>query len=384
MPKDIRLESFKYHFLRAIEDQNFLENREIFKFFETLEFKRFPKGVLVSWEKPISGTFEFPFADFTFYKRGDNEIAVTKQADANLIFNEDKVQAQNRENIYKAVLKVINEAGIQMQDKRDERLEAEESFHDNWAARELVDDIDVKLINEAVTAPEMRYIHRVLGNIDNQSILDVGCGLGEASVYFAMRGARVTASDLSGGMLKATEELAKFNNVKLSTHKSSAEGLGFADGTEFDVIYSGNLLHHVDIEKTLVEMRKILKPGGVLVTWDPLHYNPVINSYRKRATEVRTVDEHPLKWSDLKLFDKHFDRVDRKYFWLSSLLIFVFMALVQRRDPNKERYWKSVIKESGKWAPFYRPLAFFDTLVLFLIPPLRLLCWNVVVFSKKK
>ena len=103
MPKDIRLESFKYHFLRAIEDQNFLENREIFKFFETLEFKRFPKGVLVSWEKPISGTFEFPFADFTFYKRGDNEIAVTKQADANLIFNEDKVQAQNRENIYKAV-----------------------------------------------------------------------------------------------------------------------------------------------------------------------------------------------------------------------------------------------------------------------------------------
>ncbi len=384
MPKDIRLESFKYHFLRAIEDQNFLENREILDFFETLNFERLPRGVEVSWNKPSPGTFEFSFADFTFYKRGDNERAVTKQIDANLVFNEDKVETKNRESIYKAVMTVLNEAGIQVHDEQDKRLEAEESFHDEWAASEFLENIDVKLINEAVTAPEMRYIHKVLGNIQGKNILDVGCGLGEASVYFAMRGAKVTATDLSGGMLEATDKLAKLNNVQLLTHKSSAEGLGFPDGTEFDVIYSGNLLHHVDIEKTLVEMKKFLKPGGVLVTWDPLHYNPVINSYRKRATEVRTVDEHPLKWSDLKLFNKHFYRVDRKYFWLSSLLIFVFMALVQRRDPNKERYWKSVINESGKWAPFYRPLAFFDTLMLFLIPPLRLLCWNVVVFARKK
>ena len=127
-------------------------------------------------------------------------------------------------------------------------------------------------------------------------------------------------------------------------------------------------------------MKKVLKPG-ILVTWDPLHYNPVINNYRKKATDVRTPDEHPLKWADLKLF-KHFSQVERRYFWLSSLLIFVFMAIVQRRDPNKERYWKSVINESRSWAPIYIPLAIFDRILLSLIPPLRLLCWNVVTFSR--
>ena len=383
MAKDIRLESFKYHFLMGVEKLAFSDQQRMRKFLENLEFNRAKKGVIIKWNGPVAGELEFPFSEFTFYKKGDTARSIDKQVDEGLLFNADTVHKSNRLNTLNAILRVLEMSELNITTVEEERLKNEEDFHDEWADSEDLSKIDVHLINEAVTAPEMRYIHKKLGNIQGKSLLDVGCGLGEASTYFALQGANVTATDLSSGMLKVTSQLAELNGTSLKTHKASAEGLDIPEGMLFDIVYTGNLLHHVDVETTLLQMKKVLKPGGILVTWDPLHYNPVINNYRKKAMDVRTPDEHPLKWSDLKLFNKHFVKVERKYFWLSSLLIFVIMAIVQRRDPNKERYWKSVINESDKWAPLYYPLAFLDRILLAILPPLRLLCWNVVVFSTK-
>jgi SAM-dependent methyltransferase len=257
----------------------------------------------------------------------------------------------------------------------------EEVFHDQWAAGEDLESIDVIAANEAQTSPELRTIFASLGPLQSRSVLDVGCGLGEASVYFAIRGAHVTATDLSQGMLDATQRLATRNGVKVTTHKSDAENLGLGDAT-FDIIYVGNLFHHVDIPSTLERLKKHLKPDGVLASWDPLAYNPIINVYRRIATEVRTVDEHPLTVADLRLFRLHFGEVNTRYFWLTSLLIFILMVLVQRRNPNKVRLWKAVVLESKSWEPIYRPLAALDQLLLKLLPPLRLLCWNVVILAK--
>ena len=261
------------------------------------------------------------------------------------------------------------------------RLDAEREFHDAWAASEDVENIDVRVVNEVCTAPEMRYITNRLGDLKGKALLDVGCGLGEASVYFATRGADVTSSDLSQGMVDATTRLARANDATITQHIASAEDMQLPGDAKFDVIYSGNLLHHVDIEQTISRMKPHLAKGGVLVTWDPLAYNPAINLYRKIATDVRTPDEHPLTWSDLKLFDKHFNHVERKYFWLTTLVIFVIMAVGQRRNPNEERFWKVILQEGDKWAWLYRPLEKLDKFLLFALPPLRLLCWNVVVVA---
>ena len=64
-------------------------------------------------------------------------------------------------------------------------------------------------------------------------------------------------------------------------------------------------------------------------------------------------------------------------------LIFVIMVVVQRRDPNKERFWKVVVREGDKWRWLYRPLEMLDRIVLAVIPPMRLLCWNVVICAGK-
>ncbi|HAH31251.1 MAG TPA: SAM-dependent methyltransferase [Elusimicrobia bacterium] len=242
-----------------------------------------------------------------------------------------------------------------------------------------MENIDVRAVNEACTAPEMRYITRRLGNIRGKRLLDVGCGLGEASVYFALLGADVTSCDLSRGMLDAAGRLAGTNGVKVTTHLAAAEDMRLPPEARFDIIYAGNLLHHVDIDRTLSRIKPHLAPGGVMVTWDPLAYNPVINIYRAIATDVRTPDEHPLGVGDLRLFRKHFATVETRYFWLTTLLIFLIMVLAQRRNPNKERFWKVVVREERKWRRLYQPLEKLDRVLLVIFPPLRLLCWNAVV-----
>ena len=98
--------------------------------------------------------------------------------------------------------------------------------------------------------------------------------------------------------------------------------------------------------------------------------------------EVRTADEHPLTIKDIGIFKENFSIVKKEFFWFTTLLVFLIMFLFQRRNPNKERYWKKVVEESDKWAWLYRPLEIFDKFLLFLISPLKLLCWNVVVVSK--
>ncbi len=269
-----------------------------------------------------------------------------------------------------------------MSDTISRRHQFEQKFHDRWASDLDSALLDVVKINEADTAPEIRYILGQLGPLEGKKLIDVGCGLGEASVYFAIKGAEVTSVDISEGMLQSVERLALKYQVKVRTFKLNVEA-GFPDD-KFDIVYAGNLLHHVEVEATLKKLALLIKDGGLLATWDPLAYNPFINVYRFIARKVRTPDEHPFKKKDIALFKKYFSDVKVRYFWLFSLTVFLCMALVQFRNPNKERFWKAVVEEGERWRWLYRPLEALDTFILRLFPGLGLLCWNVVILARKK
>jgi SAM-dependent methyltransferase len=262
------------------------------------------------------------------------------------------------------------------------RKQAEETFHDEWAAGINVGTIDVRKMNEACTAPEMRHIRAKLGDLRGARLLDVGCGLGEASVYFALEGAQVTASDISPGMLEVTRRLADANGVKVRTVLSAAEDMGLDLQQPFDIIYTGNTLHHVDIGQTLARLLPYLKATGTFVSWDPVAYNPLINVYRVMAKKVRTEDEHPLHLRDVRAVQSCFVESEVRWCWLSTLAIFVIMAVVQLRNPNKERFWKKVVEEGDRWAWLYMPLEKLDRLLLKIAPFLRPLCWNVIIVGR--
>jgi len=215
----------------------------------------------------------------------------------------------------------------------------EEEFHDRWAREIDPSQLLVEESFEACTAPETRQIMEWLGSVHGKKILDLGCGAGEAAVYFAIKGARVTAADLSAGMLNVAQALASRRHVAINTRQCLSHRTGLPD-QEFDIIYAANLLHHVDKRQTLAEVSRLLKPGGLAVFWDPLRHNPLINIYRLLARRVRTDGEQPLHINDRKIFKQYFPVVTYKCYWLTTLWIFIAFFLKERVNPNQERYWK--------------------------------------------
>ena len=395
MPKKIIYESAVHQFLwagrRLREDLAAVEAARLADWINALTIENpGPGGLRIAWSTPTPGEHQLELKNAKFYTRGDAPPHYKRQTEAGLTFKADQIMAQNITFFDGALRTVLTKSGLYTDAQlngyfvgtRDAaRKHAEEVFHDEWAASVDVTKINVRQMNEACTAPEMRYIRQALRELKGRTLLDVGCGLGEASVYFALLGADVTATDISPGMCNTALRLAEANGVKISTHVSAAEDLGLASGVKFDVIYTGNTLHHVDLAATMPLLLKHLKPDGMFVSWDPVAYNPAINYYRRNAMEVRTEDEHPLRLVDIRTVRDQFRESHTRWFWLSTLSIFIIMALVQRRDPNKERYWKKVIEEADRWAWLYRPLELFDKILL-LIPFLRPLCWNVVIVGR--
>ncbi len=376
--------------MRKIADVERLYNPQGYirwqKFIKTFTFSlTAPETVKTTWKYPQKGEYKFSLKQVTYYTRGDIK---------KIHFYGDPIQEQNARYFLDVGKKIARRAGFIIHAKDHfnvssdivslKRYLDEEKLSDAWIRTIDVNKIDVPMINETCTAPEMRYIIQTLGHLKGKTLLDIGCGLGEASIYFALKGARVTAIDISHAMIETAKKLAKRYAVKIDTHQSSIEHLELSKAKQFDIIYVGNLFHHVNIDKALKQIRLYLKPNGILVCWEPVHYNPIINIYRKIATKVRSKDERPVRFSDINKFRNYFSRIQLKWFWLTTLLIFIVMVFIQRRDPNKERFWKAVVAEGEKWKPIYDPLAKLDNWLLKMFPILNPLCWNVVIIASGK
>lgn len=261
-------------------------------------------------------------------------------------------------------------------------LDKERQFHDTWAAAIDVDGIRVADYFEACTAPENRFILRQMGDIRGKLLLDLGCGAGENSVYFAKQGANCVAADYSPGMVEVALKLAAANHVQVKGCTANAMALDFDDNT-FDFVYASNLLHHIPEPKiALREMHRVLKPGGKVCFWDPLKHNPIINIYRRIATEVRTEDEMPLDINIVNYIKPLFSDTVYDTFWLATLWIFLQFYLIEKVNPNQERYWKKIISEQERLRPTYRRLETIDRL-LKRIPLIKRFAWNIAVVATK-
>src|SRR5215216_5840065 len=102
-------------------------------------------------------------------------------------------------------------------------------------------------------------------------VLDVAAGTGNASIPAAMRGAEVTASDLTPELLDAGRRRAEAAGVELDWVEADAEHLPFDDAS-FDVVMSaiGAMFapHHQEVADELV---RVCRPGGTIgmLNWTP-------------------------------------------------------------------------------------------------------------------
>ncbi|MCW2606228.1 MAG: Methyltransferase type 11 [Frankiales bacterium] len=103
----------------------------------------------------------------------------------------------------------------------------------------------------------------LLGDVDGRDVLEVGCGAAQGARWLAARGARVTAFDVSHGMLVQARALDARTGVSVRTVQADAQRMPFRDGA-FDLVASafGGLPFVDDSPGLWREVARVLRPGG--------------------------------------------------------------------------------------------------------------------------
>lgn len=125
------------------------------------------------------------------------------------------------------------------------------------------------MVNPKDAAVVRRQISERAGNLKNgfSQIVELGCGSGWLGCSLAVSGfaGEIISVDISLGMLKGARETAKLNGIRANQIKADAARLPFADES-IEFICGGGFLHHLDDEEQFfMEVRRVLKPGGLLL-----------------------------------------------------------------------------------------------------------------------
>lgn len=116
----------------------------------------------------------------------------------------------------------------------------------------------------------------VAGLSAGQRVLDVGCGTGNLlrSTGKRHRDVELAGVDPDLKMLARAERKLRRAGLKAKLDRGFAQELAFPVAS-FDVVFSSLMLHHLDGPskgEMLAEVRRVLRPGGLLVLADIVHH----------------------------------------------------------------------------------------------------------------
>lgn len=127
---------------------------------------------------------------------------------------------------------------------------------------------------------------------DNDRILELNCGTGIDSIFFAKKGYNILATDNADGMLKELKQKAEslqLNN-KLSIKKISFNELDKLNEGKFDYVFSnfGGLNCTDKLYEVIEGIDAVLKPGGhftlvIMPTVCPWEMSTIFKGYFKTA-----------------------------------------------------------------------------------------------------
>jgi ubiquinone/menaquinone biosynthesis C-methylase UbiE len=216
-----------------------------------------------------------------------------------------------------------------------ERQIREKEFYEEYvAAFDSDHEVDLSPVKAKKKRPWNSYwemYHIATREFKNESrMLDFGSGPGDNALRFSEIGYQICGFDICESNVvmsrRIFEKYARSDRADFIV--ATAENLPYPD-SHFDFIAGIDILHHVDIGKSLKECKRVLKPGGVAIFREPLEVtfldairNTVIVKWispKGKSLDLHiTEDERKLNSADLQTIRYVFpDITIRKYFLLA-------------------------------------------------------------------
>lgn len=108
----------------------------------------------------------------------------------------------------------------------------------------------------------------MLKHLKDPYVLDVATGTGDLAIMAHKRlGCKVTGSDISTGMLAVAEKKIKERGLEefINVVEGDSENLPFESDTFDAITVAFGVRNYENLNKGLLEMRRVLKPGGRMV-----------------------------------------------------------------------------------------------------------------------
>ena len=185
--------------------------------------------------------------------------------------------------------------------------------------------------------PDIDRVVKLIGDADGSRILDLGCGTGRHIVYLARLGFDVYGFDASPKALSMTQEWLNDEDLEATLFEHQMEDPFPYENNFFDTVISIQVIHHnlmKNIRKTINEIERVLRPGGILfVTVPVLHPGPVSEEDDWKLVEVEegtyvpqkgwesgiphhyfTLEEIPIEFRSFDIHDIFLDETGHRCF----------------------------------------------------------------------
>jgi ubiquinone/menaquinone biosynthesis C-methylase UbiE len=223
----------------------------------------------------------------------------------------------------------------------EDRKKAESEFHDKMRDQGAIETVGKDQYEQFFsnhrfyrTAELSRayFFGWITRHAKDKIVLDFACGDGDVALRAVEAGARFAIGmDISAVSVGNARAAAVQRGMQDRTFflRADCESTGLPDGC-VDIVVCAGVLHHLDVTRAFPEIARVLAPGGRVMAFEALDYNPLIKLYRNRNPHQRTEWEkaHILSLKELRYARRFFNIGRVRYFHLTSILGVWFPSLL--------------------------------------------------------
>ena len=174
-----------------------------------------------------------------------------------------------------------------------------------------------------------------------ETVLDVGCGTGNAAFEAATAGGRVTGIDPAERLVDVARSRGRELGLDATFEVGDAQALAFADGTFDAVVSVFAVIFAPDAKRALAELVRVTRPGGriVISCWFGTRVlgEAIAVAQRQLAASGSAPTPHPgaIDWSDQALV--------RALFEQQGTTVAVTRHRHHFTDVSSEAYWDYLV-----------------------------------------